>query len=128
MSFVTETTVPQNGDQASARASRGLQAWRDGAVGRHADRWVVAGDGGIYEVGLDPESCTCPDHRLRGETCKHIHAATVARAKTRTCDGCGDAFPKRAMIEVHPEAHDGMAAFDGDRLCGGCADRLGVAR
>jgi predicted nucleic acid-binding Zn finger protein len=29
------------------------------------------------------ESCSCPDFRRRHDTCKHLAAATVARAKAR---------------------------------------------
>ncbi len=68
---------------ANARAQRGLDAWRRGAVGRNGDGWVVAGDHGtLYVVTLEDESCTCKDAAVRGETCKHIYAAIVERAKT----------------------------------------------
>ena len=34
-------------------------------------RYVVDTDGGTYVVDLAAESCTCPDHAIRGARCKH---------------------------------------------------------
>ena len=68
------------------RAQRGIDCWRRGAVGWTGDGWVVAGDHGVlYVVDLEDEegeSCTCKDASVRGETCKHIFASVVERAKT----------------------------------------------
>ncbi len=114
---------------AFERALRGLQAWRRGAVGRCGGEWVVAGEGGaIYRVDLREQSCSCPDFEHRGEPCKHLFAATVARAKTAECSGCGERFPHRELVELTEDSHDGLTYFDGDRLCGECADGAGVVR
>ena len=37
----------------------------------------------IYVVRYDKETCECEDYRLRGESCKHIMAVGVKRAKRR---------------------------------------------
>jgi hypothetical protein len=34
-------------------------------------RYAVETEGGTYVVDLDAHTCTCPDHRIRGERCKH---------------------------------------------------------
>ena len=124
---MAEHTVAQ---RAFERARRGLQAWRDGAVGRCGGEWVVAAERGgrIYRVDLKAQTCSCPDFEHRGETCKHLFAATVARAKTAECAGCGERFPHRELVELVEDNHDGLTYFDGDRLCGECADGAGVAR
>jgi len=111
------------------RALRGVDAFERGAVGRCGDGWVVAGEGGaIYRVDLREQSCSCPDFVHRGEPCKHLFAATVARAKTAECSGCGERFPHRELVELTEDSHDGLTYFDGDRLCGECADGAGVVR
>ncbi len=73
------------------RELRGLALFRD-----HGDeieplgkgRYTVPGcSGGVYVVDLavfgGTESCNCPDFRRHHDTCKHLVAATVARAKAR---------------------------------------------
>lgn len=35
-------------------------------------RYVVETDGGTYVVDVEEASCTCPDHAIRGEYCKHL--------------------------------------------------------
>lgn len=36
-----------------------------------------------YRVDYAAESCSCPDHEIRGEVCKHILAVGILRAKRR---------------------------------------------
>jgi hypothetical protein len=82
----------------------------------------------IYEVhlGRRGESCECQDFEHRGGSCKHVVAATIARAKTAPCVGCGRRFPHRELIEVQ-EDHQNLTWFVGDRLCvEGCARAHGV--
>jgi predicted nucleic acid-binding Zn finger protein len=38
---------------------------------------------GVYRVDYAAESCSCPDHEIRGEVCKHILAVGILRAKRR---------------------------------------------
>lgn len=40
-------------------------------------RYVVETTGGTYVVDLDAPDCTCPDHAIRGATCKHIRRTAV---------------------------------------------------
>jgi hypothetical protein len=76
----------------------------------------------VYEVvlGRRGESCECQDFEHLGESCKHIVAATIARAKSTTCSCCGNRVPWKNVTEVQEE--DGLLAwFVGDRLCDACA-------
>jgi hypothetical protein len=76
----------------------------------------------VYEVtlGRRGESCECADFEHRGESCKHIVAATIARAKSTTCSCCGHRFPwKFEVHEVHVDL-ELLAWFPGDRLCADC--------
>ena len=50
-------------------------------------------------------------------------AATIARAKTGRCDGCGERFPRRDLLEA---MEDDFGVFEGERLCRPCAHRCGV--
>jgi hypothetical protein len=38
---------------------------------------------GTYRVDYAAESCSCPDHEIRGEACKHVLAVGILRAKRR---------------------------------------------
>jgi hypothetical protein len=38
---------------------------------------------GVYRVDYAAESCSCPDHEIRGEVCKHVLAVGILRAKRR---------------------------------------------
>jgi hypothetical protein len=38
---------------------------------------------GAYRVDYAAESCSCPDHEVRGEVCKHVLAVGILRAKRR---------------------------------------------
>jgi hypothetical protein len=91
--------------------------------------WLVPSqhDGtSIYEVRLGREEvCECSDwmHRSPEGGCKHVIAATLAKAKTFKCEGCGDRFPNREMFQV-PEGH--LTFFEGDALCRECGLDHGV--
>ncbi len=76
----------------------------------------------VYTVRLVPEAyCSCPDARS-GE-CYHVMAVRVVRKKTAPCIGCGGRFRHRDLFEV---GEDSLTFFEGDVLCGGCADAHGV--
>lgn len=86
-----------------------------------------------YTVALaGDESCDCPD---RVRPCKHLIAATIHRARRRAnmrraqgaCEGCGERYPTRELVEVGEDGQDGMHP-PGTLLCAPCADRMGVAR
>lgn len=34
---------------------------------------VITASNDVYTVDVDDDSCTCPDHRIRDATCKHLH-------------------------------------------------------
>ena len=40
-------------------------------------RYVVETDGGTYVVALDAGTCSCPDHEIRGERCKHLRRVAI---------------------------------------------------
>jgi hypothetical protein len=114
----------------STREQRGLALYRErGDEIKHVRRsvWSVPSctRSGVYLVDLADGICTCPDMPPAGEVCKHATAATVARAKTAECAGCGGRSRRRDMVEVLEEDH--LTFFEGDQLCRTCADNAGVA-
>lgn len=74
---------------AETREQRGLRIWRE-----RGDEIRPMSSGGLsvpsesgertYRVSLMDHRCGCPDHERRGETCKHLFAATVWAAHERT--------------------------------------------
>jgi hypothetical protein len=72
----------------NTRAERALELHRD--HGRAIERvspdvYLVpscSGEG-TYRVDYGAESCSCPDHEMRGEVCKHVLAVGILRAKHR---------------------------------------------
>jgi SWIM zinc finger len=116
----------------TTREERGLALYREHAAAIRFDAverdWLVPSQHdstSVYEVsiGRRGESCECRDHDIRGATCKHIVAATIAWAKTGRCGGCGGRFPRRDLFEVE-EGH--LTFFEGDELCRPCARCHGV--
>jgi hypothetical protein len=90
-----------DGDRAArARTERmTVRPLRDG-------RYVVETDGGTYVVDLDDRDCTCPDHAIRGATCKHLRRVAIDVTEGRTpapdrraaaCAVCGE----RAFVPFH---------------------------
>ena len=82
-------------DGRSARAWTEPMAVRALGDGQYA---VENQQGRTYTVDLDAGDCTCPDHRIRGERCKHLRRVAIevtrgrvpAPGKVRgTCRGCG---------------------------------------
>lgn len=123
-----EVSLPRT--PKTTREERGLQLFRErGAEIRHLSgrRWAVpsCGGEGVYVVDLHQDTCSCEDAIWNGGGCKHIIAASVARAKTGECVGCGDRFPHRQLIEVL-EDHESLTYFHGDQLCQECAEGAGV--
>ena len=115
----------------STREQRGIALYEE-----HGERirfeggvWLVPSQGAgtsVYEVviGRRGDVCECPDFEHRGVSCKHIVAATIARAKTRTCAGCSGRFRGRDLLEV---SADSLTFFEGDELCRPCARDHGEA-
>ncbi len=114
-------------ERSVPRPLRGVRLFENGAVEHKDGGWTVAGEHhGTHRVSLQRESCTCMDHTTRKIPCAHIFAALVARAKTRRCAGCGEPTPRRDLIELNEDNHDGLTHFDGDQLCPQCAADHGV--
>jgi hypothetical protein len=71
--------------------------------GRYA---VDSQSGATYVVDLPAGSCTCPDHQIRGERCKHLRRVAIEITTRRlpapgkraaVCDACGiDTFVPEA--------------------------------
>lgn len=87
--------------------------------------WSVpsCSDAGVHTVNLKTGECSCPDRTPEDETDKHVVAARYKKAKTATCIGCGGRFRHRDLFDV---GEDSLTFFEGDVLCGGCADAHGV--
>jgi hypothetical protein len=128
--MTTSTTIPEP-VTTDTRERRGLALYRErgdeinhvkGAV------WSVpsCARAGVYLVDLRAGICTCGDMPPAGEVCKHTSAATIARAKTAECAGCGLRFRRRELVELVEGNHDNLTYFDGDHLCPACADAAGV--
>ncbi|SHH43693.1 SWIM zinc finger family protein [Halobaculum gomorrense] len=45
---------------------------------RDDDQYLVDTEGGTYVVDLGSETCTCPDHAIRGNHCKHLRRVDMA--------------------------------------------------
>ena len=87
-----------------------------------AGLWCVpTGSGGFYAVALEPKQrCECADYKhMRGPACQHIVAASIARAKSRTCSCCGLLVLGRFTSEVS-EDDELLSWFPGDVLCSDC--------
>jgi hypothetical protein len=86
-----------------------------------------SGGTAVYEItlGRRGEFCECADFEHRGSGCKHIVAATIARAKTAPCEGCGKRFRHRDLYEVQ-DWHESLTWFPGQLLCRGCAAATGI--
>ena len=119
--------------ESTTRIERGRTLYAE-----HADQiwfderlrcWIIPSENdltSVYEVRLGREElCECRDYEIRHPEggCKHIVAATLAKAKTFRCEGCGDRFPNRELVEV---GDDNLTFFEGDALCEVCALNHGV--
>lgn len=89
-----------------------------------------------YLVHTKNGTCSCADAIWRepgAEPCKHVYAARIVARQTANCEGCGERFPLREMVECVDGGgsfanHDNLRYFDGDLVCFPCADRDGVIR
>jgi len=109
-------TVP--GDTRASRAQTEpmtVRPLRDG-------RYVVETEGGTYVVDLDARECTCPDHAIRGATCKHLRRVAIdvtegcvpaPDRRTSACAVCG----QRLFVPFHdhgPNLYDRYQLRPGD--------------
>jgi hypothetical protein len=125
----TESSAPPA--HPSTREQRGLALYHErGDEIKHVrgSVWSVPSctRAGVYLVDLADLLCTCADWPPTDEVCKHTTAATIARAKTAECAGCGLRFRRRELVECACGNHDNLTYFDGDLLCPACADAAGV--
>lgn len=127
--LLIDSSVPKV-QRPSTRELRGIALYRDHADEIRFERgvWLVPSLSEattVYEVriGTRGASCECRDHCYRGVSCMHVHAATIAKAKTRTCAGCSGRFRGRDLFEV---GGDDLTYFEGDELCRDCAPGHGV--
>jgi hypothetical protein len=80
---------------------RSRRAWTEqmGTVQREDGTYAVRTESGhTYRVDLHAHTCSCPDHRMRGEQCKHLRRVAIEITARRlappgkrraTCDACG---------------------------------------
>ena len=80
---------------------RAARAWteRMSVSRREDDSYAVTTESGqTYRVDLRDRSCSCPDHRIRGERCKHLRRVAIEITARRVappgherarCDACG---------------------------------------
>ncbi|GGO02444.1 MULTISPECIES: SWIM zinc finger family protein [Haloarcula] len=99
--------------------SRAARAWteRMAVRPREGSTYAVTSESGhTYLVDLTDHSCTCPDHQIRGEQCKHLRRVAIEITARRVapphhqrarCDVCG------AVTFVSEDA-------DPPHLCGNC--------
>jgi hypothetical protein len=114
-------------ERQSTREQRGLQLFEEhGSEITYEDGvWYVPSQHdatSVYEVTLGHrgEACECSDFEHRGQSCKHVFCALIARAKTSSCDCCRKRFPIREIVEVM-ENHESLTWFPGNLLCEECA-------
>jgi hypothetical protein len=131
---LTKSIIAHPAQESTTRIERGRKLYAE-----HGDEirfnpvekvWLVPSQNdatSLYEVtlGRRGEYCECADFQYRSPTggCVHIICATLAKAKTFRCEGCGDRFPNREMFEVE---EDHLTFFEGDALCRDCALNHGV--
>lgn len=107
------------------RVLRGQRLFREHAeqiVHKRGVWYVPANREGVgyYAVRLGPvESCECADFECRGGSCKHIHAASIAHAKSVVCDCCGHRVLGRFVSEVE-EDDNLLSWYPGQRICADC--------
>ena len=82
-------------------SERAARAWAERMAVRHLGgaRYAVdSQSGATYVVDAEAHSCTCPDHQIRGETCKHQRRVAIEITSRRVpppgtrrvdCVACG---------------------------------------
>jgi len=101
------TALAPDPERLDARSRR---AWTERmSVDRRADDSyaVTTESGHTYRVDLRERDCSCPDHRIRGEQCKHLRRVAIEITARRVappgrerarCDVCGSVtfVPRKA--------------------------------
>lgn len=73
---------------------------------------VVGENGGTYTVDVREGRCTCPDHRHREVTCKHLHRVRFAIG-AKSIPGWVDADAVDSHLGEHVEGGPKVAVTDG---------------
>ncbi|MFQ3318794.1 MAG: hypothetical protein ACI8UR_000603 [Natronomonas sp.] len=118
-------------DDRSARAWTEAMAVRPLGYGRYA---VESQSGATYLVSLPRSDCTCPDHEIRGERCKHLRRVAIEVTEGRVpppgkvrgdCDictresfvpesgpaVCGDCWLERGDVATDRETGDTVVVY-----------------
>ncbi|WP_324665936.1 SWIM zinc finger family protein [Haloarcula sediminis] len=104
---------------------RSRRAWTERMLvdRRDDDTYAVTTESGhTYRVDLREHSCSCPDHRIRGERCKHLRRVAIeitarsvappGRQRAR-CDVCGRVtFVSEAEVPPHRCRRCGLVPGD----------------
>ncbi len=126
------TSLPQAAVPTTTREERGVELWRNRG---EEFELIACGTYSVpscsgehrYLVDVKGETCSCEDSIRRGSGCKHLIAAFVADAAFVSCDGCGQRFDHRKLVEVTEEQADwSFSVFEGERVCVGCARNAGI--
>ena len=131
------TALAPDPERLDARSRR---AWTERMLvdRRGDDSYAVTTESGhTYRVDLREHDCSCPDHRIRGEQCKHLRRVAIEITARRVappgrerarCDVCGGVtFVPRDAVPPHRCRHCRLVPGDVvvDRETG---KRLVVAR
>lgn len=131
------TALAPDPERLDARSRR---AWTERMLvdRREDDTYAVTTESGhTYRVDVREHSCSCPDHRIRGEQCKHLRRVAIEITARRVappgrerarCDVCGSVtFVARDAVPPHRCRDCGLVPGDVvvDRETG---KRLVVAR
>lgn len=105
------TALAPDPERLDARSRR---AWTERMLvdRREDDSYAVTTESGhTYRVDLREHSCSCPDHRIRGEQCKHLRRVAIEITARRVappgrerarCDACGSVtFVRAAEAPPH---------------------------
>ncbi|MFC7026749.1 SWIM zinc finger family protein [Halomicroarcula sp. GCM10025324] len=111
---------------------RAARAWAEPMAvrPREDDTYAVAtASGHTYVVDLTDRTCTCPDHRIRGEHCKHLRRVAIEITARRVappgkqrarCDAC-DAVTFVPVDAVEPHLCPTCRLVPGDIVVVGVA-------
>ncbi|WP_135303400.1 SWIM zinc finger family protein [Haloarcula amylovorans] len=103
----------------SSLSSRAVRAWTERmAVRQQRDgTYAVATESGhTYVVDLRDHSCTCPDHEIRGERCKHLRRVAIEITARRIAPP----GRQRARCDVCEEVTFVPEEAEPPHLCGNC--------
>lgn len=85
---------------------------------------VVSASGNAYEVDIEEETCTCPDHQFRGSRCRHIEGVALAQEQIGQGTTVGSATDQEVNVnetvrehmahETAEETHNADRGFSDD--------------